>query len=304
MLVFGTEMHLVTFIFLLVEVFLFFYQFIYYLQRPQDKGRMWYLILLFLLIVYNITGGLFPDADLSIPIVTQNIIAYGSGFLMGAYFPYYFYRAFELKRLMFHAIYGVLCFLILPYLIFFVIDYRTDGDLDSAVKYGVVVPFFYSLVVLIAIIRAIRHKYKNDPNDNNFWEMIAVYFAVVPWATLTPFSFFGVEQMWEVIFTNGGFAVITVLFITRNIREARREYQHLQNLHKDSELLFTENCEAYQLSKREVEVVKLIKSGMKYKDIAEKLFISEKTVSNHVQNIFEKVKVTNKVELIHRLTTI
>src|SRR5690606_18134941 len=133
MLVFGTEMHLVTFIFLLLEVFLFFYQFIHYLQRPQDKGRMWYLVLLFLLITYNITGGLFPDANIAIPIVAQNIIAYGSGFLMGAYFPYYFYRAFELKRLRFHAIYGVLCFLLLPYLIFFVIDYGIDGDLDSAV---------------------------------------------------------------------------------------------------------------------------------------------------------------------------
>lgn len=119
MLVFGTEMHLVTFVFLLLEVFLFFYQFIHYLERPQDKGRMWYLILLFLLIVYNITGGLFPDPNIGIPTVTQNIIAYGSGFLMGAYFPYYFYRAFELKRLRFHAIYGVLCFLILQYLIFF-----------------------------------------------------------------------------------------------------------------------------------------------------------------------------------------
>src|SRR5690606_38610760 len=174
--------------------------------------------------------GLFPDPNIAIPIVTQNIIAYGSGFLMGAYFPYYFYRAFELKRLRFHAIYGVLCFLILPYLIFFVIDYGIDGDLDSAVKYGVVVPFFYSIVVLIAIIRAIRHKYKNDPNDQNFWEMIAVYFAVVPWATLTPFSYFGVEQMWEVIFTNGGFAVITLLFITRNVKTARQEYESLNEL--------------------------------------------------------------------------
>src|SRR5690606_23192219 len=128
MLVFGTEMHLVTFIFVLLEVLLFFYQFIHYLQRPQDKGRMWYLVLLFLLIVYNITGGLFPDPNLPIPIVTQNIIAYGSGFLMASYFPFYFYKAFDLKLLRFHAIYGVPLFLLLPFFIFFVITYSINHN--------------------------------------------------------------------------------------------------------------------------------------------------------------------------------
>ena len=102
MLVFGTEMHIVTFVFVLLEIVMFFYQLVDYLSRPQDKSRMWYLILLFLLIVYNITGGLFPDPRINIPIVTQNIIAYGSGFLMGAYFPYYFYKGFGLKGLRVH----------------------------------------------------------------------------------------------------------------------------------------------------------------------------------------------------------
>ncbi len=304
MLVLGTEMHLATFIFLLLETLMFFHQFIHYLQRPQDKRRKWYLILLFFLIVYNITGGLFPDSNIPISIVTQNIIAYGSGFAMGAYFPYYFYKAFELTKIRFHAIYGVLCFLLLPYFVFFVIDYGMVGDLDSAVKYGVIVPFFYSFVVLTAIVRAIRYKYKNNPNDENFWEMIAVYCAVLPWATLTPFAYFGVGQFWEVIFTNGGFTIITILFITRNVRDARKEYLYLQNLHKSIEQIFDENCAKYQLSNREVEVARLVRSGMRYKDIAEELFISEKTVGNHIQRIFEKMKVTSKTEMVHRLTTI
>jgi len=41
--------------------------------------------------------------------------------------------------------------------------------------------------------------------------------------------------------------------------------------------------------------------GVRYKAIAQTLFISEKTVSKHIQNIFEKVGVTNKVELINKL---
>ena len=96
MLVFATEMHIVTFVFALLEIIMFFYQLIYYLSRPQDESRKWYLILLFLLIIYNITGGLFPNPKLDIPIITQNIIAYGSGFFAAAYFPYNFYKGFNL----------------------------------------------------------------------------------------------------------------------------------------------------------------------------------------------------------------
>ena len=106
--VFGTEMLLITFIFVVLESVMFFYQFIYFLSRPQEKQRLYYLILLLILIIYNITGGLFPDSDIDIPIVTQNSMAYGSGFLMASYIPYYFYKGFGLDTLRFHAVYGVL----------------------------------------------------------------------------------------------------------------------------------------------------------------------------------------------------
>jgi len=119
MQIFGTEMLLITFIFVILESVMFFYQLIYFLSRPQEKQRFYYLILLLILIIYNITGGLFPDPNIDIPIATQNSIAYGSGFLMASYIPYYFYKAFELDTLRFHAIYGVLLFFILPFLIFF-----------------------------------------------------------------------------------------------------------------------------------------------------------------------------------------
>ena len=40
MKVFGTEMLLITFIFVVLEIAMFFYQFIYYLSRPQEKQRL------------------------------------------------------------------------------------------------------------------------------------------------------------------------------------------------------------------------------------------------------------------------
>ncbi|HEY0054716.1 MAG TPA: LuxR C-terminal-related transcriptional regulator [Pedobacter sp.] len=300
MLVFGTEMHVVTFIFAILEIALFSYQLIYYLSRPQDMGRYWYLILLFLLIVYNITGGLFPDPNISIPIVVQNIVAYGSGFIMASYFPFYFYKAFELRRLRFHAVYGVLLFLLLPYLIFFVIDYSIHQNLNYAIQYGIVVPFFYSLVLLWAIVRAVYLKYEENKNN---WEVIAVCLAVVPWVSMTVLAYLHASQLVEVIFTNGGFVVITIIFISKSIKQAKLEYQQLMDLTINGvrPTYFQENCCQYQFTKRQIEIVQLLRQGLKYQAIANQLHISELTVKTHVQNIYEKAGAKNRTELIHKL---
>lgn len=64
---------------------------------------------------------------------------------------------------------------------------------------------------------------------------------------------------------------------------------------------FENNVLKYGLTSREKDIAELVCQGYKYKDIGEKLFISEKTVAKHVQNIFEKVGVSNKIELMNKL---
>ncbi|GAA0749222.1 MULTISPECIES: response regulator [Flavobacteriaceae] len=55
-----------------------------------------------------------------------------------------------------------------------------------------------------------------------------------------------------------------------------------------------------RLSTREVEVLKLLSSGKKNKEIAMELDINEKTVSTYKARLFKKLKVTNLVDLIHQ----
>ena len=54
------------------------------------------------------------------------------------------------------------------------------------------------------------------------------------------------------------------------------------------------------LSRRELEVLTLIAEGMGNKAIAERLFISENTVKNHVRNIHEKLQVHSRMEAVVR----
>ena len=51
------------------------------------------------------------------------------------------------------------------------------------------------------------------------------------------------------------------------------------------------------LSVREREIVTLVAQGFKNKEMAERMFISEQTVKNHLHNIFDKLGVSDRLEL-------
>ena len=50
------------------------------------------------------------------------------------------------------------------------------------------------------------------------------------------------------------------------------------------------------LTKREIEILKMLAQGLKNRDIAERLFISEKTVKAHLSNIFAKLKIKDRLQ--------
>lgn len=53
-----------------------------------------------------------------------------------------------------------------------------------------------------------------------------------------------------------------------------------------------------KLSAREVEVIQLVGRGMSNAEIARELFLSEKTVKNHLTNIFRKIQVTDRTQAV------
>jgi DNA-binding NarL/FixJ family response regulator len=55
---------------------------------------------------------------------------------------------------------------------------------------------------------------------------------------------------------------------------------------------------APSLTERETEVLRLVAKGLAYKQIAERLVLSHRTVQNHVQNTLRKLQLHNRVELV------
>ncbi len=65
---------------------------------------------------------------------------------------------------------------------------------------------------------------------------------------------------------------------------------------------FSEPGEKSILSLRETEILKELKRGLAYKQIADKFFISEGTVRKHIENIYRKLQVNNKVSAVNVAT--
>lgn len=323
MLLPGTEMHWVTFGFVCVELVIFFYLLIHRFARPDSRTIGLDISLIALLLVYNITGGLLPDPNLPGSFFVQECIAYATGFITPAYFPYYVYKAFGLEKMEFHARRGVVYFLVLPYFLFVTI-FAISADLDHA-KNILVIPVVYALWVLVTLQKSIRFKYTHSHASRDVKEEASVlFFSLTPWVGLPFIAYFNLSQSVEATVTNTGFLLLLALHVKQTVEQVRNEHNRLiasetqlltwnEQLQEEvdkrtkelerigAEERILQNCHIYRLTGREKEIVQFICRGNSYRQIAEALFIAERTVTKHAQNIFDKVKVSNKLELLNKL---
>jgi DNA-binding NarL/FixJ family response regulator len=64
---------------------------------------------------------------------------------------------------------------------------------------------------------------------------------------------------------------------------------------------FEDKCQSCNITDREKEIIQLISEGLTYKEISQKLNLSENTLVKHRTNIFKKLHVNNKVDLLNKL---
>ena len=57
----------------------------------------------------------------------------------------------------------------------------------------------------------------------------------------------------------------------------------------------------YGLTTRETEILEHLSTGLQYQQIADNLFISKGTVRKHIENIYKKLQVSNKIEAIQKV---
>ncbi|MFI5151331.1 MAG: ATP-binding protein [Bacteroidia bacterium] len=175
-------------------------------------------------------------------IILQSILSYGASFVMVIYIPYYFYKAYGLTKLKFHAYWGSFIFLLGPYIACFAIPYVLTGNLEASVRASMVVPFFYALVLLYNLNKAIKAKNLENPDVDSKKELSRMFLGVMPFVLLPIMAFFKNEldrllipvlhfkdgsQVVEVLITNLSLLIFTILFIKSTVKQSQAEYLEL-----------------------------------------------------------------------------
>jgi len=74
--------------------------------------------------------------------------------------------------------------------------------------------------------------------------------------------------------------------------------RYRDNIHHD---INPEHAKAYELSSREMEMVRLLAKGLSSEEIAKKMFLSRHTIDTHRRNILNKTGARNTIELLNMI---
>lgn len=77
-------------------------------------------------------------------------------------------------------------------------------------------------------------------------------------------------------------------------------FKTLKLLRDPQDFSASTESEEIKLSAREVEVLEQLSKGLNYHNIADNLFLSPSTVRKHIENIYSKLRVHNKLEAIQK----
>lgn len=102
------------------------------------------------------------------------------------------------------------------------------------------------------------------------------------------------------------YLIWNVLSIYFGVKYFKSHISAAKNLQNEKTIIETEDkrqqfFERFNITNREKEIILLLIEGYSYNQLAEELIISMTTVKTHIHNIYKKVGVKNKIELIHQI---
>ncbi len=299
MLVFGTEMHIITLIFCIIEAVLLCFQILFFFERPgQNEYQHLNIILLILLLTYNISSGLFPDPNIPIPLKAQEIMAYCGGFLTPAFFPYYVYKSFNLEKMKYHAYYGVYFFLILPFLLFSIV-YIIYGDLAFAQNL-LVLPLLYSVFVIYSLNKSIKYKFGNEKLSRIArQEALVMYISLSPWVIEPIIDYFNWGQDMEALVTNSGFLVLILYNVKLHINALRES--HFKLYDSEKRLLNLNDTLSEEVKKRTIELEEANKNiSNTFVNLSHEMKTPLTLVSNYLTDYIGNAKPSLELNIIHK----
>jgi DNA-binding CsgD family transcriptional regulator len=100
------------------------------------------------------------------------------------------------------------------------------------------------------------------------------------------------------------FSSISLYYIIKNYDTLHKKSDEIKEAYLKADLNdFSQKAlNSHNITSREKEIISLLINGYSYKEISNELVISLPTVKTHVQNIYKKIGINNKIELINTIS--
>ncbi|MCF8335739.1 MAG: helix-turn-helix transcriptional regulator [Bacteroidales bacterium] len=175
----------------------------------------------------------------------------------------------------------------------------SKGDYDN-LRHQVQIAFYtleMGIVAYIAIYLLTHISVKSHKIRKSFISRFAFILVITTFLTAIALHFADVHPIFFMYFILLYFTGdLPLILLTKNYLE-KNTYQ-FKNAIEPLEDLF----QRYGISKREREIIRKISEGKTNKQISEELFITLQTVKDHNYNIYKKVGVKNRVQLVQKFS--
>lgn len=309
---FGTEMKLVTFIIIIIEVIVLFTQAGIYLSRPQDRSRFRFLALTLMFIFYNVVSGFLPDNNLKVNLILQNILSIGGGIALAIFYYNYLVKELNMIQDKIFNVKNLIIGLSSTFVLVFLLTSILTNDVVKAKQIYILFPIVISLYFCFRTVQFLLKKHKQHSHENTPYKSMVKtgYIGIVFMATMPIVVFFGDYQIINNSLVNVSFLLTFFAYTKYHMYQSKIEFELLEKFknepeNEDDRKNSSNDTElnTFDLTKRQVEVAHLMLQNLTYLQIANDLFIAENTVSKHGSTIIKKTNCNNKADFISKFSS-
>ncbi len=138
-------------------------------DTAKGLSRTRFLKLITLFIIYNLCSGLFPDPQYPIDVLTQNVLAYGSGIALATYYFYYLVKELNIQEDRIFNTKFLLSSLSLSFIVGFIVTYLITGDLVLSKLTFIIFPVFIAIYFCTRTLDFLQQTFCLIKFSCNYW---------------------------------------------------------------------------------------------------------------------------------------
>ncbi len=177
--------------------------------------------------------------------------------------------------------------------------FTREEILYSLLQIAFIPSVIYSLYLLFAHYRKIKQKLLRKAIRT----FLIISVSLLPFIVIDIFSS-RIPVVSRVVPERTSFSLL-LFYLAWNVVNLVYSVRHFfRPIDEEAAFLRSAVTESYSVTDREYSIIELIAEGHGNKQIASQLNISEQTVKNHIYNIYKKIGVFSRVELINKINTL